>query len=59
MKYKELRKLDAKSLNQEFVKCKKESFNLRFQKGMGELKNFSRLKFVRKCVARIKTLMNE
>ena len=36
----------------------KESMNLRFQKSMGQLEKPSRIKTVRKDIARIKTLLN-
>ena len=36
----------------------KESMNLRFQKSMGQLEKPSRIKEVRKEIARIKTLLN-
>lgn len=42
-------------LNEQLVLFKKELFNLRFQKKLGELKNTSRFAIVRKEVARIKT----
>ena len=37
---------------------KKEGMNLRFQKSMGQLEKPSRIKFVRKEIARIKTILN-
>ena len=37
---------------------KKELFNLRFQRTLGELKNTSRFALVRKGIARIKTEIN-
>ena len=37
---------------------KKESMNLRFQKSMGQLEKPSRIKIVRKEIARIKTLLH-
>lgn len=45
-------------LSEKIVLLKKELFNLRFQKTMGELKNTSRFKAIRKDVARIKTELN-
>lgn len=42
-------------LNEQLVLFKKELFNLRFQKKLGELKNTSKFAIVRKEVARIKT----
>jgi large subunit ribosomal protein L29 len=57
------KKLDTKEvigqtvekLNEKMLFLKKELFNLRFQKTMGELKNTSRFAVIRKEVARIKT----
>lgn len=40
------------------VDFKKEAFNLRFQKSTGELENSSRIRVVRRNIARIKTLLN-
>ena len=37
---------------------KKESFNLRFQKAKGQLENTSRVKVVKRSVARVLTLIN-
>ena len=37
----------------------REQFNLRMQKGTGQLSNAARLKSVRRDVARVKTIMNE
>ena len=37
---------------------KKESFNLRFQKANGQLENTSRVKVVKRSVARVLTLIN-
>ena len=37
---------------------KKEGMNLRFQKSMGQLEKPSRIKFVRREIARINTILN-
>lgn len=58
MRAQELKKLDNITLQKELVKYKKEYFNLRFQKVLGELKNTSRIKSVRKNVARVATAIN-
>lgn len=42
-------------LNEKLVQFKKELFNLRFQKTLGELKNTSRFLQVRKGIARLQT----
>jgi large subunit ribosomal protein L29 len=38
---------------------KKESFNLRFQQALGDLKNTSKFKVVKKDIARIKTELSK
>lgn len=58
MKYSELQKLENKALENQMYKYKKESFNLRFQRSSGVLENTSRFRFVRKSIARIKTILN-
>ena len=52
--------LNAKSsaeLNEEIVAAKKELFNLRFQNATNQLDNTSRIKEVRKNIARIQTVL--
>lgn len=54
--------LKAKSnaeLNEELVAAKKELFNLRFQNATNQLDNTSRIKDVRKNIARIQTVISE
>ena len=54
--------LRAKSnveLEQELVAAKKELFNLRFQNATNQLENTSRIKEVRKNIARIQTVFTE
>lgn len=54
--------LQAKSaaeLQEELVAAKKELFNLRFQNATNQLDNTSRIKEVRKNIARIQTLITE
>ena len=54
--------LKAKSdaeLNEELVAAKKELFNLRFQNATNQLDNTSRIKEVRKNIARIQTVITE
>jgi large subunit ribosomal protein L29 len=41
------------------VSLKKEQFNLRFQKASGQLENTSRVREVRREIARIKTVLGE
>lgn len=46
-------------LNTELVAAKKELFNLRFQNATNQLDNTSRIKEVRKNIARIQTVITE
>ena len=59
MDYKDLKDFDEKSLQEELSKYKREYFNLRFQKSLGELNDTSRMKVVRKNIARILTRKSE
>ena len=56
---KELRGKSVEELNQELVAAKKELSNLRFQNATNQLDNTSRIKEVRKNIARIQTLITE
>lgn len=55
----DLRAKSAAELNDELVAAKKELFNLRFQNATNQLDNTSRIKEVRKNIARIQTLIVE
>ena len=46
-------------LNEELVAAKKELFNLRFQNATNQLDNTSRIKEVRRNIARIQTVITE
>ncbi|HUM83688.1 MAG TPA: 50S ribosomal protein L29 [Lachnospiraceae bacterium] len=54
-----LRGKSETELNEELVAAKKELFNLRFQNATNQLDNTSRIKDVRKNIARIQTVMVE
>lgn len=56
---KDLAGKSAVELNEELVAAKKELFNLRFQNATNQLDNTSRIKEVRKNIARIQTIMAE
>ena len=56
---KELRGKSVEELNEELVAAKKELFNLRFQNATNQLDNTSRIKEVRKNIARIQTVIAE
>ena len=55
----DLRQKTAAELNDELVAAKKELFNLRFQNATNQLDNTSRIKEVRKNIARIQTVIAE
>jgi large subunit ribosomal protein L29 len=59
MKIGELRDKSEDQLKEELTKLKKEQFNLRFQKATGQLEKTSRVREVRRDIARIRTLLNE
>ena len=52
---KDLNKKSVVELNEELVAAKKELFNLRFQNATNQLDNTSRIKEVRRNIARIQT----
>ncbi len=54
-----LRSMDAGRLSEELVSLKKEQFNLRFQQASGQLEKPSRMRDVRRQVARVKTVLRE
>ena len=54
---KDLNTKSAAELNDELVAAKKELFNLRFQDATNQLDNTSRIKEVRKNIARIQTVI--
>ena len=55
----DLKANSAAELNEELVAAKKELFNLRFQNATNQLDNTSRIKEVRKNIARIQTVITE
>ena len=55
----DLKAKSAAELNNELVAAKKELFNLRFQNATNQLDNTSRIKEVRKNIARIQTMITE
>ncbi len=55
----ELKTQSVTDLNAQLVDAKKELFNLRFQNATNQLDNTSRIKEVRKNIARIQTIITE
>ena len=56
MKAEEFRSMTADQLDEQLGKLKKEQFNLRFQRASGQLENTSRVREVRRDIARLKTV---
>lgn len=59
MKAKELRDMTVLELGTKLGELKGELFNLRFQLATGQLDNPVKLRYVRKDIARVKTILNE
>ena len=55
----ELKTQSVADLNAQLVDAKKELFNLRFQNATNQLDNTSRIKEVRRNIARIQTVITE
>ena len=56
MKAADARAMTLDQLDDEVLKLKKEQFNLRFQRATGQLENTSRVRAVRRDIARMKTI---
>jgi large subunit ribosomal protein L29 len=59
MKARDLRQKGPGELNTQLLELLKEQFNLRMQRGVGQLTRPSEMKLVRKDIARIKTVLTE
>jgi len=59
MKSEDVRRMSADQIGDEVVKLKKEQFNLRFQRATGQLENTSRVRQVRRDIARLKTIAEQ
>ncbi len=55
-RFSDLTVMSPDQLQDELLKLKKEQFNLRFQRASGQLENTSRVREVRRDIARVKTL---
>jgi large subunit ribosomal protein L29 len=55
----DLRAMSPDQLDDELMKLKKEQFNLRFQRATGQLENTSRVRVVRRDIARVRTIANQ
>ncbi len=59
MKANELRDKSVEELNSELLSLTREKFNLRMQKGTGQLARPHQMKSVRRSIARVKTILKE
>jgi len=59
MKASEIRELTAEELQNKLKTLKEELFNLRFQLAINQLENPTRIKAVKKDIARVLTVLNE
>ena len=59
MKNNDLRNLSTEELNKKVSEYKEELFNLRFSQATGNLEKPSRIRELRKLVARMKTIIRE
>lgn len=59
MKTNEIRKLSTEEINKKIAESKEELFNLRMKQATGTLENPSRIRELRKTVARLKTILRE
>ncbi len=59
MKSEEIRELPDNELEDKLNEAKIELFNLRFQLATGQLDNANKIKYARRDIARIQTIMKE
>ena len=59
MKVEDIRQLTPDQLTEKIAELKKEQFNLRFQKATGQLENTSRVRQVRRDIARLSTVATQ
>ena len=59
MKAQEVRELTEKERLEKIGDLSQEYFNLRFQLATGKIENPSRLKYIRRDIARLKTILDE
>ncbi len=59
MQAKELRNLTSEDLMNKLNDFKSDLFSLRFQLATGQLENTAKIKFIKKDIARVKTILAE
>ena len=58
-RFSDIRGMTPDQLQDELLSLKKEQFNLRFQRATGQLENTSRVREVRRDIARVRTLQRQ
>ena len=58
-RFSDLRTMTPDQSQDELLSLKKEQFNLRFQRATGQLENTSRVREVRRDIARVRTLQQQ
>ena len=59
MKAADIKTMTVDQIDDEVLKLKKEQFNLRFRRATGQLENTSRVREVRRDIARLKTVARQ
>jgi len=59
MKISEIRTLSEAEIQSRLIDAREELMNLRFQLATGELSDYTRLRFTRRTIARLLTVLNE
>ena len=59
MNAQELRAKSSDDLRKELLDLSREAFNIRMQKGVGQLSRPSQIKALRRDIARVKTILSE
>jgi large subunit ribosomal protein L29 len=59
MKAADIKTMTIDQIDDEVLKLKKEQFNLRFQRATGQLENTTRVREVRRDIARLKTIAHQ
>ena len=59
MKASDIKVMTVDQIDDEVLKLKKEQFNLRFQRATGQLENTTRVREVRRDIARLKTIARQ
>ena len=59
MKVAEIRELTTDEINEQIDEAREELMKLRFQQATGELVDFTRIRIIRRDIARYQTILNE